>query len=155
MQWLVRRNPHFTLKLDYARSRLFIALHQDLFPHIRATWELGGGAIRVGEAPRWDQTSVVVEYHSNAHGVFWQHVVPALSALRQRYAAAGGRLVTVTTVREPASQIISWYRQWPPRRANKTIAPLQPWLANASGLLTRALAFVRGPSRIWHTSKLC
>ena len=153
MQWL-RKSPGFTLRLDYTRSRLFIALHQDLFTDIHAPWELNGGKTRVGRRPHWRSTSVAVEYHAGAQRIFWQHVHGVLPRLRERYASAGGRLVMLTTVRDPASMIVSWYRQWPPRLPNRSISAFEPWLANASGLLTRALAFVRGSARIWHTTRV-
>lgn len=136
------------------RSRLFVALHQDLISDLHAPWELNGGATRVGTRPSWQSTSVAVEFHSGSIAVFWRHIVPRLAQLRARYASVGGRLVVVTTVRAPAPLIISWYRQWPPRMPNRTIARFEPWLHNASGLLTRYLAFVTGSPRIWHTTKV-
>jgi hypothetical protein len=155
VSWLMRHNPRFTLKLDYARSRLFLALHADLFPYMHVPWELNGGKTAVGPKAVWQASSVAVEYHGTyPHAAFWTHVVPALPALRRRYAAAGGRVVTLTTLRDPVPHIVSWYRQWPPRRPRKAIAPFVPWLANASGLLTRALGFVKGPARIWHTTRV-
>lgn len=156
MQYLTRHNPRFNLKLDYTRSRLFISLHQDLFARwdLFQEWALGGKP--VGARPSWESTAAVVEFHSATQSVFWQEVAPALPELRARYSAAGGRLLTLTTVRDPVPMIVSWYRQWPPRhKGNKSvIEPFSPWLANASGLLTRALAHVRGPARIWHSTRV-
>ena len=150
--WLMRHNPRFTLKLEYFRARLFVSLHQELFPRLGAPWELGRAP--VGRRPDWRTTAVAVEYHGLAHGLFWDHVEPQLPVLRRRYAAIGGRLLTLTTVRDPALLIVSWYRQWPPRLPNRTVAPFRPWLSNASGLLTRALAYPRAPWKIFHSTRV-
>lgn len=135
--WLMRQNPRFTLKLDYGRSRLFCVLHADLFTDVNARWQLNGG-VYAGEQPRWEQTSVAVQYHDRSHGAFWNHIAPKLPELRQRYARAGGKLLVMTTIRDPASMIVSWYRQWPPRLPNRTIAHFRDWVSNASGLMMRA-----------------
>ena len=48
VQWLLRLAPGFTVRLDYSRSRLFVALHQDLISDLHSPWELNGGRVRVG-----------------------------------------------------------------------------------------------------------
>ena len=157
MQWLMRGNPGFTLRLDHWKSRLFLALHHDLEEsNLKATpWQLNGGRVATGLRPDWRHTSVVVEYHSrDTQKEFWQDVLPLLPALRRRYERAGGRLLVLTAVRDPAAHIVSWYRQWPARLPNRSVSAFEPWVANASGLLTRHLAFVKGWPRIWHTTKV-
>ena len=156
VNYLLRRNPRFDLKLDYSRSRLFIGLHADIFADSKlALWALPGGAF-AGARPVWEHTRVAVQYHDRAIGTFWTTVAPKLDLLRRRYAAAGGKLAVVTTMREPMSMIVSWYRQWPGRLPNRTIAPFRDWVRNASGLITRALTYGPnyGPAKIWHTTRV-
>ena len=160
MQFLTRRQPLFNLKLEYGRSRLFLSLHAEYFKQRGlkendVRWELPGAAF-IGQRPSWKHTAVAVQYHDRGHGTFWQTVVPALPELRERYVKSGGKLLVVASVREPLSMIISWYRQWPARLPNRTIAPFRDFLANASGLLTRALTYGPhyGPSKIWHTTRV-
>lgn len=156
VNYLLRRNPRFNLKLDYSRSRLFIGLHADIFSDSKlAAWSLPGGT-SAGPRPGWEHTRVAVQYHDRALGTFWATVEPKLNLLRQRYAAMGGKLVVVTTIREPMSHIVSWYRQWPGRLPDRTIAPFRDWVVNASGLITRALTYGPnyGSAKIWHATRV-
>ena len=154
---LMRKNPWFSLKLEYFRARKFAALHEDLFPKEKMAAAAAWRARTDGSMPDWRNTTVAVEFHRReAQTFFWKHIVPALPALRQRYASVGGRLVTLTTMREPMPMILSWFRQWPPRLPDRSVSPLVPWLPNASGLLTRSLVFDELPAKwkTWHTTRV-
>lgn len=57
--WMLRRNPRFSLKLDYMRSRLFLSMHADLLGEAHShEWPIGLSP------PHWSASSVAVEFHS-------------------------------------------------------------------------------------------
>ena len=143
MKWL-KRQTHAPSRLaavySYSQTSCFFALHADLFPGMEPRWrdKLCGGAAPLD----WRSSKVAVEFHSYSKGFFLRSVLPALGALRRRYAEANGTVVAVTSIREPASHLLSKYRMWPPRTADRTHAvPLPAWLASgeAHSLQSRAL----------------
>ena len=143
MKWL-KRQTHAPSRLaavySYSQTSCFFALHADLFPGMEPRWrdKLCGGAAPLD----WRSSKVAVEFHSYSKGFFLRSVLPALGALKRRYAEANGTVVAVTSIREPASHLLSKYRMWPPRTADRTHAvPLPAWLASgeAHSLQSRAL----------------
>ncbi len=143
MKWLKRQlHPpaRLTAVFSYTQSSCFFGLHADLFPQMAPRWreKQCGGAT----PPDWRRSRLAFEFHSYSKGFFARDVLPALGALRRRYAAANGTILTVTSIREPASHILSKYRMWPPRTAGrKHVVPLPDWLASggAGGLQLNAL----------------
>ena len=120
----MRHNERFTLKLDHGHADLFLAMHGDLFPHVRPWPKLHPDcrpqvpirATCTGPMPDWRRTSVFVEIHEHSE-IAWRAIETKLDALRRRYAEAGGRLLTIATLRDPERQLQSLYRQQPPAAA--------------------------------------
>lgn len=105
--WLTQ---HSDLNFDYGRTHCFFRLHLDLFPEFRqrrcnSTQQLAGA---------WRRMRVCVEFHGWSTDKFWTALVPRIDALRERYASAGGSVVTVLISREPTAQVLSTYKMWPP-----------------------------------------
>uniref|UniRef100_A0A7S0LV35 Sulfotransferase domain-containing protein n=1 Tax=Coccolithus braarudii TaxID=221442 RepID=A0A7S0LV35_9EUKA len=136
VNWLERQNPRFTMKLAYGMAPLFLGLFPAHFPTHARRW----GTSR----PDWRNESIFVEFHAWAEGFYLVDVLPELSDLRAEYRAVGGRLVTFTTLRDPASHIISFYEMWPTLTCNGTRscsrASFARFLPDAVGLQTRILA---------------
>ena len=130
--WLLRHNPQFSLKLDYVKSKMFFEMHPDIFGANRWT----GPA----PAPNWLRTRLAVEYHASTERMY-HYIIPRLRALKAKYRAGRGRLVTFTTIVEPLSVVKSFYQMWPPR-SNRSLVPLRVWLTTkiASGIITRSLS---------------
>jgi hypothetical protein len=131
--WMLRHNPKFSLKLEYVRAKHFAELHPDVF---------GGRWSGPTPAPSWTRVRVAVEYHASTERLY-HYVAPRLRALRAKYRAANGRLLAFTTVVDPAAAIRSFYRMWPPRRADRTLVPLVEWVeqrGTSSAIITRSLS---------------
>ena len=151
LQWLAA-SPSTGLLLPFTHAQNFFTLHSDLFPHFGPRrWPSGDGPM-----PHWRSTNVVVEFHAWSTRWWWEKLEPVLPSLRERYKQAGGRLLTLTTLREPVGHIVSMYRMWAPTKGvretsgrirgrplrvngSKVLLPLEEWLPYAGGLLTREL----------------
>ena len=84
-----------------------------------------------------------MEFHAWAEGFYTSDLLRELPALRADYRAAGGRLITFTTLREPRAHIVARYQMWPPKACNATSCmqePFSAFLSDAVGLQTRVLA---------------
>ena len=123
-----------SLKLDYIHSKLFMEMHSDIF---------GGGERWSGPmpVPVWRRVRAAVEYHASTERMY-HYIIPRLRALRAKYRAVKGRLVTFTTIVDPITVIKSFYQMWPPRGDNRTLVPFRNWLrsAPAAGIITRSLS---------------
>ena len=114
-RWLqrqMREPPRLTALFAYGQTSCFFSMHADLFPKMSYRWrsrQCGGE-----QMPDWRTARVAVQFHSYSKGFFNDIVLPALPQLRARYAAAGGRVVTTTVLREPSSYLFSKYMMWPP-----------------------------------------
>lgn len=132
--WMMRHNPKFSLKLNYVQSKLFMEMHSDIF---------GGGERWSGPmpVPVWRRVRAAVEYHASTERMY-HYIIPRLRALRAKYRAVKGRLVTFTTIVDPITVIKSFYQMWPPRSDNRTLVPFRNWLrsAPAAGIITRSLS---------------
>ena len=130
--------------------------------------------------PDWRRTSVFVEIHEHSE-IAWRAIETKLDALRRRYAEAGGRPLTVATLRDPERQLQSLYRQQPPAAALAASAfrPLVPeagravngsstfdddfrkttfedWLHFNGGFTTRTLGMRLGrPAAVLTTALVC
>ena len=164
----MRHNEFFTLKLDHGHADLFLAMHRDLFPHVKP-WPQNISKLHpdcraqipmkmfnacTGPMPDWRRASVFVEIHEHSE-IAWRAIETKLDALRRRYAEAGGRLLTIATLRDPERQLQSLYRQQPPAAALAASAfrPLVPEAGRAStGRRRSTTIFERRPSRTGCTS---
>ena len=151
VQWLAA-SPNTSLLLPFTHAQNFFTLHGDLFPGFGPRqWPSSDGP-----TPHWRSTNVVVEFHAWSTRWWWDVLEPVLPSLRERYRQAGGRLLTLTTLREPLRHVVSMYRMWPPTKGlressgrirgrplrvngSKVLLPLAEWLPYAGGLLTREL----------------
>ena len=108
--------------------------------------------------PNWAAGSYAFEFHGkNARDFYFASVHPHLAALRERYRAHNGTVLTMLTLREPRAHILSSYRMWPPQQpgakslpqaARSHIScvgavPLPRWLPTAVGLQHAASCFPR------------
>ena len=114
--------PRLSIFWDAVRAACFVALHRDLLvvdQRNRAAQGLGSmerdakslAELRVS----WEYVRVAVEFHTSTADIFLSRVLPNLPALAARYEAAGGRLLVVTTVRQPVSHLISAFDYKGPR----------------------------------------
>lgn len=140
-RWLqrqMREPPRLTALFAYGQTSCFFAMHAELFPKMSYKWRARqcGGEVM----PDWRTSRVAVQFHSYSKGFYNDHVLPVLPQLRARYAAAGGRVVTTTVLREPSSYLFSKYMMWPPHdRATGHVIALPLWLPQAEGLQRTAL----------------
>ena len=140
-RWLqrqMREPPRLSALFAYGQTSCFFALHADLFPKMAPRWraKMCGGEVM----PDWRTARVAVQFHAYSKGFFNDHVLPVLPQLRARYAALGGRVVSTTMLREPASYLFSKYMMWPPHdRLTGHVMALPLWLPQAEGLQRTAL----------------
>ena len=140
-RWLqrqMREPPRLSALFAYGQTSCFFAMHADLFPQMAPQWraKMCGGEVM----PDWRTARVAIQFHAYSKGFFNDHLIPALPQLRARYAAQGGRVITTTTLREPASYLFSRYIMWPPQdRRTGHVMPLPQWLPQAEGLQRTAL----------------
>ena len=93
----------------YGQTHCFFLLHLDLFPWATA-YEGKRHFCQGGVNATWDGSRLLgVEFHSYHENKFWM-LEAQLPALRSRYAAVGGRFLTMSVFREPVAHTISWYR---------------------------------------------
>jgi len=133
--WL-RRHPSVDTFYSHERALALFAEHADLFGEANSSWSPSD----------WQRSTLAVEFHDRSLHLFFTRLLPQLPALRQRYASVGGRLVSLITVREPAAQLVSIYRMWPPMRLDRAgnpirgaALPLEEWLPHVTGVLSRCL----------------
>ena len=155
MKWLHKMasyqltNPNYsrlTSLMDFTHTSCFFSLHEELFPGYSKAWD--PRRCKAPKKPDWKRSAVAVEFHSYTRRRYWLELVPYLPALRARYAAVNGTLLTVATFREPRSHIMSSYHMWPPSHRCKcggsTVVkhalPLPSWLPNAVGLQAGSLS---------------
>ena len=69
-----------------------------------------GGAI----AARWHKARLAIEFHASTTAFYHPSVAPRPSELTRLHASVGGRVVTATLYREPASHMRSSFLFWPP-----------------------------------------
>ena len=140
-RWLqrqMREPPRLSALFAYGQTSCFFAMHADLFHKMSPRWraKMCGGE----EMPDWRTARVAVQFHAYSKGFFNDHVLPVLPQLRARYAALGGRVVTTTMLREPASYLFSKYIMWPPHdKSTGHVMELPRWLPQAEGLQRTAL----------------
>ncbi len=113
----------------------------------------GRDAVR-GEADAWQRFRVAIEFHSGTKEFFHEAISPQLQSLRQMYAARGGRMLTLTLLREPISHIISSWLMWPPadhtqpERSRGLARDFPTWIEDAValqvGLILPGRTFVHG-----------
>jgi hypothetical protein len=168
MKWLHKMansagGARLTSLMDFTHTSCFFAMHEQLFPGYREAWDPRRctGSVK----PAWQRVSVAVEFHAYSRRRYWEELVPHLPALRARYAAANGTLLTVAMFREPVSHVLSVYRMWPPSRRCKcggaTVAkhavPLPEWLPRAVGLQAGSLTLDSWPHvrKGFHSTRGC
>lgn len=143
---LTGQKPRLTSLMDFTHTSCFFALHSDgLFPGYAGKWD--PRRCSGPQQPPWQRAAVAVEFHAYSRRRYWEELVPMLPAMRARYAAANGTLITVAMFREPVSHVLSVYRMWPPSRRCKCggsqmakhAVPLPDWLPRASGLQAGSL----------------
>ena len=146
MKWLYKAAMNvpatLTLLLDLTHTSCLLSMFPDLFPGY--TWE----PMRCNAElpPDWRTSAIAIEFHGYSRGRFWTTVLPALSALRQRYAAANGTLLTATMLREPVRHLVSSYHMWPPNTkrpgGRKVVVPLPAYVAlpTSAGLQAGSIA---------------
>ena len=111
------------------------------------------GAALCTERPQWHSTRVAVEFHATTTLFYHTAVAPSMAALRGLYASSGGKVLTITLLREPTSHLRSAFLMWPP--VNMSVAfeqraaleSFSEWADGASGaqagLLTTIISTIR------------
>lgn len=125
MTWLeqniVRKTPRLDAVVPYQESAAFICASFGGLLGRSCRDGMGRGLTicdRHAATPHASplRARIAVEFHAMGWMAFFlETVAPALPRLREVYAAAGGKVLTATVVREPLSHIFSAYRMWPPQ----------------------------------------